>query len=174
MPKVDTINSGDLANLRQVPAVEVTAAIERHKSARDLIRSALLKRISEGVYLPGERLKEMALAREFEVSQAPIREAFRELETLGLDDLRSGILRLLQIEGSSATEGVLNSLRQQEAVTAALEALSRAEVANDAGIPHEFLLADLHSALRALDTLTGQTTSDDILNLIFSTFCIGK
>jgi DNA-binding GntR family transcriptional regulator len=36
------------------------------------------------VYLPGERLKEMALAQEFEVSQAPVREVFRELETLGL------------------------------------------------------------------------------------------
>src|SRR3979490_3293699 len=54
------------------------------ETARILIRSALLKRISEGVYLPGERLKEMALAHEFEVSQAPVREVFRELETLGL------------------------------------------------------------------------------------------
>jgi tRNA modification GTPase len=92
----------------------------------------------------------------------------------GLDDLRGGILRLLQAEGGSATEGVLNSLRQQEAVKAALDAVEAAETANNSGIPHEFLLADLHGALRALDTLTGQTTSDDILNRIFSTFCIGK
>src|SRR5258708_4480261 len=84
MPKEETIKSEALANMRQVPGVEVTAAIESHKSARDLIRSALLKRISDGVYLPGERLKEMVLAHEFEVSQAPVREAFRELETLGL------------------------------------------------------------------------------------------
>jgi DNA-binding GntR family transcriptional regulator len=35
-------------------------------------------------YLPGERLKEMELAHEFDVSQAPVREAFRELETLGV------------------------------------------------------------------------------------------
>jgi DNA-binding GntR family transcriptional regulator len=64
--------------------VERGVAIEIHKSARDRIRWALLKRISEGVYLPGERLKEMTLAQEFEVSQAPVREVFRELETLGL------------------------------------------------------------------------------------------
>src|ERR1700674_4414343 len=69
---------------RQNPAAEQSMAIEIHKSARDRIRWALLKRISEGVYLPGERLKEMALAHEFEVSQTPVREAFRELETLGL------------------------------------------------------------------------------------------
>jgi len=60
------------------------AVIEMHRSTRDRIRLALLKRISEGVYLPGERLKELTLAHEFEVSQAPVREAFRELEALGV------------------------------------------------------------------------------------------
>ncbi len=92
----------------------------------------------------------------------------------GLEDLRSAVRRLLHAEGDAATGGVLNSLRQQQAVQSALESLSAAETANENGIPHEFLLADLHGALRALDTLTGQTTSDDILNRIFSTFCIGK
>jgi tRNA modification GTPase len=92
----------------------------------------------------------------------------------GLEDLRSAIRRLLHAEGDAASGGVLNSLRQQQAVQSALESLAAAETANESGIPHEFLLADLHGALRALDTLTGQTTSDDILNRIFSTFCIGK
>jgi tRNA modification GTPase len=92
----------------------------------------------------------------------------------GLDELRAEILRLLHAGGAVAAGGVLNSLRQQQAVTDALAALSTAAHANDSGIPHEFLLADLHSALRALDTLTGTTTSDDILHRIFSTFCIGK
>ena len=59
-------------------------AVEMYRSTRDRIRLALLKRISEGIYLPGERLKELALAHEFEVSQAPVREAFRELEALGV------------------------------------------------------------------------------------------
>ena len=81
MARLDKVKTNGLA---KTPPAEVTIAIEKHKSARDLIRSAVLKRISEGVYLPGERLKEMVLAHEFEVSQAPVREAFRELETLGL------------------------------------------------------------------------------------------
>ena len=46
--------------------------------------------------------------------------------------------------------------------------------ANATSIPHEMILLDLYRALWALDSLTGQTTPDDILNLIFSTFCIGK
>ena len=41
-------------------------------------------------------------------------------------------------------------------------------------IPHEMLLLDLYNALRPLDDITGATTADDILNLIFSSFCIGK
>jgi tRNA modification GTPase len=40
--------------------------------------------------------------------------------------------------------------------------------------PHEMILLDLYNALRALDEITGATTADDILNLIFGTFCIGK
>ena len=41
-------------------------------------------------------------------------------------------------------------------------------------VPHEMVLLDLYSALRPLDEITGATTADDILNLIFSSFCIGK
>jgi DNA-binding GntR family transcriptional regulator len=84
MPKANAIKSDSLSGMRRGAAAEQTVAIENYKSARDHIRRALLKRISEGVYLPGERLKEMALAHEFEVSQSPVREAFRELETLGV------------------------------------------------------------------------------------------
>ena len=51
---------------------------------RDRIRDALVARILDGTYPAGMRLKELTLAREFGVSQAPIREALRELEGSGL------------------------------------------------------------------------------------------
>lgn len=50
----------------------------------DRIRWTILERIMDGVYLPGERLKELTLAREFHVSQAPVREALRKLEAIGV------------------------------------------------------------------------------------------
>ena len=53
-------------------------------------------------------------------------------------------------------------------------ALDAAKRALEEKIPHEMLLLDLYNALRPLDAITGATTNDDILNLIFSTFCIGK
>ncbi|EIT68676.1 hypothetical protein WQQ_38710 [Hydrocarboniphaga effusa AP103] len=51
---------------------------------RTRIRELLVSRILDGAYPAGFHLKELALAREFKVSQAPVREALRELETLGL------------------------------------------------------------------------------------------
>lgn len=92
----------------------------------------------------------------------------------GLAELRAAVLAQLREGQSGAETGVLNNLRQHHAVTTALERLETAALANENHLPHEMLLVDLHGALRALDELTGQTTNDDILGLIFSTFCIGK
>jgi tRNA modification GTPase len=91
----------------------------------------------------------------------------------GIGTLRERILAL--VSGGAASEpGLLTSLRHQQAIAAARAALSDAAHANESGIPHEMILIDLYRGLWALDSLTGQTTPDDILNLIFSTFCIGK
>ena len=91
----------------------------------------------------------------------------------GIAALREKILALAT-GGAAAEPGLLTNLRQHQAVTTALAALADAATANAATIPHEMILLDLYRALWALDSLTGQTTPDDILNLIFSTFCIGK
>jgi tRNA modification GTPase len=70
--------------------------------------------------------------------------------------------------------GFITSLRHEQLLRESLSYLDRAETAAGAGIPHEMLLLDLYSALRPIDAITGATTADDILNRIFSTFCIGK
>jgi DNA-binding GntR family transcriptional regulator len=104
MTETNAIKSKDASSLP--PAVVARArgiAIEIQKSARDRIRWALLKRISEGTYQPGERLKEMKLAQEFEVSQAPVREVFRELETLGV--LTSRRYKGTHVRSVSSQEG---------------------------------------------------------------------
>ncbi|MGC1872740.1 MAG: tRNA uridine-5-carboxymethylaminomethyl(34) synthesis GTPase MnmE [Acidobacteriaceae bacterium] len=92
----------------------------------------------------------------------------------GISELRDAILTLIHGEGKEVETGLMTNLRQQQAVSETVQALQAAELAIVATIPHEMLLIDLHSALRSLDALTGATTADDILNLIFSTFCIGK
>ena len=91
----------------------------------------------------------------------------------GITALRERIVALAS-GGAAAEAGMLTNLRQHQAITAALSALKDSAAANAQSIPHEMILLDLYRALWALDSLTGQTTPDDILNLIFSTFCIGK
>src|SRR5437899_4114298 len=93
----------------------------------------------------------------------------------GIAELRSEILR--QIGGDSGVQvesGLLTSVRHQGLVRDSLVALAAANHAVGNKVPHEMLLLDLYNALRPLDEITGATTTDDILNLIFSTFCIGK
>jgi DNA-binding GntR family transcriptional regulator len=58
-------------------------AIDRNRM-HDRVRWTILERIMDGTYQPGERLKELTLAREFHVSQAPVREALRKLEAIGV------------------------------------------------------------------------------------------
>jgi len=91
----------------------------------------------------------------------------------GIAELRAQIVAMAT-GGAAAEPGLLTNLRQHQAITAALAALADAAHANATKVPHEMILLDLYRGLWALDSLTGQTTTDDILNLIFSTFCIGK
>ena len=93
----------------------------------------------------------------------------------GIAELRGEILRHLGGEaGAQAEAGFLTSARHQKLVREALAGLAAAERATRENLPHEMLLLDLYGALRPLDEITGATTADDILNLIFGSFCIGK
>ncbi|PYP90659.1 MAG: tRNA uridine-5-carboxymethylaminomethyl(34) synthesis GTPase MnmE [Candidatus Angelobacter sp. Gp1-AA117] len=93
----------------------------------------------------------------------------------GIDQLRTEILSA--VSGASAGEqetGFLTNIRHQRLVQESLMSLAAAREAVTGRIPHEMIMIDLYSALRPLDAITGETTADDILNLIFSSFCIGK
>jgi tRNA modification GTPase len=93
----------------------------------------------------------------------------------GITELRAEILRHIGGEtGAQAETGFLTNVRHQSLVQESIAALNAASIAVDAEVPHEMLLLDLYSALQPLDAITGATTTDDILNLIFSKFCIGK
>ena len=97
----------------------------------------------------------------------------------GMAELRAAILARVGGDGEgaaalTANRAVLSNVRQRDALDLAASGLGRAALAATASTPHEMLLLELYDALRALDELTGQTTSDDVLHLIFSTFCIGK
>jgi tRNA modification GTPase len=97
----------------------------------------------------------------------------------GIAELRAEILRHVGGEagtyfGAQTESGFLTNVRHHGLIQDSLGALEAAKTAVAETVPHEMLLLDLYNALRPLDAITGATTTDDILNLIFSTFCIGK
>jgi len=93
----------------------------------------------------------------------------------GIPELREEILRHVRGDSGGQVEaGFLTNIRHRNLVRDSIAALGAAQTAVNNRVPHEMLLLDLYNALRPLDEITGATTTDDILNLIFSTFCIGK
>jgi len=93
----------------------------------------------------------------------------------GIGALRSAILETVAPAGVFEHEtGFITSLRHEQLLRESTAYLEKARQAVQSSIPHEMLLLDLYGALRPIDAITGATTADDILNRIFSTFCIGK
>lgn len=102
------------------------------------------------------------------------------LEGKGLKALEAALYK--SITGQApATAGAaplpgefIATLRQREALLRVLEAVTRAETALGQGLVCDLVATDLRAAQRGLKELTGEVTSDDILDRIFSGFCIGK
>ncbi len=93
----------------------------------------------------------------------------------GLPALRRKLVDTIAPRGRLEQEGgFITSLRHEQLLRESGEALDQAHRAAELGIPHEMLLLDFYAALRPIDAITGATTADEILNRIFSTFCIGK
>lgn len=94
---------------------------------------------------------------------------------IGLEKLRERILSALDVETLSDRPAMTN-VRHIALVEQAHANLIRAREAACAerAMPEEFVLADLQSARAALEEVTGKRTTDELLEHIFSRFCIGK
>jgi tRNA modification GTPase len=92
----------------------------------------------------------------------------------GVDRLRGALLST--IEGGVRERDVpsITNIRHMALLTRARDALDRAGAAAAAGVPEEFVLADLNEARGLLEEITGTRTAEDVLASIFATFCIGK
>ncbi len=77
-------------------------------------------------------------------------------------------------ELAQAEQPLLNNSRHEQALRHARAAVDSALQAAEAGQPPDLLTIDLEVALRALGEVTGESYSEDLLDAIFSRFCIGK
>ncbi len=89
----------------------------------------------------------------------------------GLDRLRKSVRG--HVMAVSDPDAVTHA-RHAEALRRAGDALGRATEALDQGMPREVIAVELREAADALAEIVGEITSDEILDRIFSTFCIGK
>jgi len=92
----------------------------------------------------------------------------------GINELRTAILKPF-VNGHSTGEGLtITNARHHDLLVRAVNAIASSQqlIHDDAG--EEIVLIGLHNALKFLGEVTGETTTEEILGQIFSTFCIGK
>jgi tRNA modification GTPase len=93
----------------------------------------------------------------------------------GIHELKEKILALAAPARDIGPEGeFITNLRHQQLIKNSLAGLAKARQAAEQHTHHEMLLLDLYDALRPLDLITGATYADDVLDIIFKTFCVGK
>lgn len=90
----------------------------------------------------------------------------------GLSELRQAILHALSDDSSSAVTST--ALRCHESLRLAKSSLDQARVAASEGLGEELVAAELRVVLEELGSVVGTVYTDDILDRIFSRFCIGK
>ncbi|MFN8002237.1 MAG: tRNA uridine-5-carboxymethylaminomethyl(34) synthesis GTPase MnmE [Acidobacteriota bacterium] len=97
------------------------------------------------------------------------------LTGVGIEELKQFIYQQLITESSAGNESaIITNERHYQALEQALSTLRQARHDLAVGFTEEVALANLHEALRSLGVITGETLIADIINQIFSTFCIGK
>lgn len=97
------------------------------------------------------------------------------LDGTGVDVLGKTIASLAVTGVAGASEGsLMANARQQEALERAASALEEAARGVEGGVPPDLAAIDVREALFWLDQITGRSASEDLLDRIFSEFCIGK
>lgn len=92
----------------------------------------------------------------------------------GLDLLQALLLKSAALPEVTAGDVVVTNLRHYEALTRALEAIRRVEEGLEAQLSGDFIAQDIRECIFHLSDIAGHVTTDDILQNIFSHFCIGK
>ena len=92
----------------------------------------------------------------------------------GLEDLEKAVTALFPAGEPGEAGSLLTDQRQEDAARRALEAVRRALEALESGLTPDAVLTDGEAALDALGELTGRTAREEIVERIFSRFCVGK
>ncbi len=137
---------------------EILDLVKEKKTILILNKSDLAQEITMPV-LP-ETMPYLSLSAKEGTGLIELSETVEELFSLGLI--------------TDSQDAVVINLRHKQAIGEAIHYLINAENTLRSGMPLDLLSVDLRGALEALGTITGQTVSDEIVDEIFSRFCLGK
>ena len=93
----------------------------------------------------------------------------------GLNEIEEAVVTTVMTGTVSASDALLvTNPRHKDALSRALSHLEAAKESLETGMPADFITIDLTAAAEALGEITGETVTEDLLENIFSRFCIGK
>ena len=96
-------------------------------------------------------------------------------EGTGIDELSRQIKEMFfEGEVSFNDQVFITNVRQKSALLSAIDSLSMVKDSISDGMPEDFYSIDLIEACNALGKITGETVGEDLVNEIFSKFCLGK
>lgn len=96
-------------------------------------------------------------------------------ENKGIDDFEKAVEKMFfQGKIRENDEVMITNMRHKEALLEVKESLLQVKKSLDEGMPEDFYSIDLMSAYQSLGRIIGEETSEDLVNEIFSKFCMGK
>lgn len=181
----------DTAGLREAGDVIEAEGVRRARQARDVAQLTLavidgsqaITEIDRALLVdaPGRVVPVMSkadLPRAWRASELPgDGETALEVSVLtgaGMDRLRRAIVAGLTLQEDWRDRPAISNVRHLGLAQSARASVERVEQALAAGATEEMVLAELATARRALEEITGRRTPEDLLRHVFSRFCVGK
>lgn len=92
----------------------------------------------------------------------------------GREDIISAVERIAGTENLNPSEGILSNERQRSNVSSALKSVKEAKAALEMGLTYDAVTVSLEDAISELLEMTGERTSDEVIDRVFHNFCVGK
>ncbi|MBC6113193.1 tRNA uridine-5-carboxymethylaminomethyl(34) synthesis GTPase MnmE [Pedobacter fastidiosus] len=182
---IDTAGIRETADIIEALGVERT--LEKMKQAKLIIymadASQTVPELEEQIRgLVKLEIPYLILLNKVDLLSAEQREAFAALgvvfvsarDKVGIDELKVTLLEQVNLHHINTSETLVTNIRHVEALKQTENALQRVLINVDNPVTSDFLAMDIKQALHYLGEITGTVTTDDLLENIFTKFCIGK
>ena len=177
----------DTAGLREttdkVEAIGVQRSIEQMEQSSLILylfdnqsssRDELIQDINS---IKEKNIPYVLVANKIDLDEAPIIAdalAISALEKRGLQDLKAHIVQKVRVKEINTSQTVVTNARHYESLSNAFAALENVSAGLSSGISGDLLAMDIRQSLHYLGLITGEISTDDLLDSIFRDFCIGK